>query len=39
MPKGDGPFQVLVKINDNVYKIDLSGEYGISLTFNVGFET
>ena len=35
MPRGDGPFQVLAKINDNAYKVDLSGEYGISPTFNV----
>jgi len=35
MPRGDGHFQVLTKINDNVYKIDLPDEYGISTTFNV----
>ncbi|XP_038983993.1 uncharacterized protein LOC103716477 [Phoenix dactylifera] len=34
-PRGDGPFQVLEKINDNAYKIDLSGEYNISATFNI----
>jgi hypothetical protein len=34
-PRGDGPFQVLERINDNVYKIDLPGEYGVSVTFNV----
>ena len=35
-PRGDGPFQVLAKINDNAYKIDLPGEYGnVSGTFNV----
>ena len=28
MPRGDGPFQVLARINDNAYKIDLPGEYG-----------
>ncbi|XP_061337074.1 uncharacterized protein LOC133284106, partial [Gastrolobium bilobum] len=34
-PRRDGPFQVLSKINDNAYKIDLPGEYGVSATFNV----
>lgn len=31
----DGPFQVLSKINDKAYKIELSSEYGVSVTFNV----
>jgi hypothetical protein len=35
MPRGDGPFRVLVKINDNAYKIDLPQSYGVSNTFNV----
>ena len=35
LPRGDGPFQVLERINDNAYKIDLLGKYGISATFNV----
>ena len=35
MPRGDGPFKVLAKINDNTYKIDLPGEYNVSNTFNV----
>jgi len=35
MLRGDGPFQVLVKINDNTYKIDLPGEYNVSAIFNV----
>ena len=35
-PRGDEPFQVLEKINDNAYKLDLPREYGnISITFNV----
>ena len=34
--RGDRPFQVLEKINDNAYKWDLPGEYdNISVTFNV----
>uniref|UniRef100_J3MSD0 Retrotransposon gag domain-containing protein n=1 Tax=Oryza brachyantha TaxID=4533 RepID=J3MSD0_ORYBR len=35
MPRGDGPFKVLAKINDNVDKIDLPDEYGVSASFNV----
>jgi hypothetical protein len=34
-PRGDGPFQVLDRINDNAYKLDLAGEYNISASFNV----
>lgn len=33
--RGDGPFQVLKRINDNAYKIDLHGEQNDSATFNV----
>jgi hypothetical protein len=34
-PRGDGPFQVHPRINNNAYKLDLPGEYNISATFNV----
>ena len=34
-PRGDGPFQVIQRINDNAYKIDLLGKYSVSATFNV----
>ena len=34
-PRGNGPFQVLERINDNAYKIDLLGECDVSATFNV----
>jgi hypothetical protein len=35
LARGDGPFQVLVRINDNAYKLDLPGEYIVCATFNV----
>ena len=34
-PRGIGPFQVVERINDNAYKLDLPGEYGVSASFNV----
>ena len=34
-PKGDRPFQILEKINENAYKVDLPGEFNVSATFNV----
>ncbi|XP_070014805.1 uncharacterized protein, partial [Nicotiana sylvestris] len=34
-PRGDGPFQVLERIGDNAYKLDLPGEFQVSATFNV----
>ncbi|KAH9698005.1 hypothetical protein KPL71_023835 [Citrus sinensis] len=35
LPRGDGPFQVVARINDNAYKLDLPGEYNVSVPFNV----
>ena len=35
LPKGDGPFQVLERINNNAYQLDLPNEYTVSATFNV----
>ena len=35
-PRGDEPFQVLERINDNAYKLDLPSNYGnVSATFNI----
>ena len=33
--RGDVPFQVLERINNNAYKLDFLGEYNVSVTFNV----
>jgi hypothetical protein len=35
MPRGDGDFQIIEKINDDTYKVDLPSEYGVSASFNV----
>ncbi|KAF8092698.1 hypothetical protein N665_0403s0006 [Sinapis alba] len=35
MPRKDGPFQVLKRINNNANQIDLQGKYTVSSTFNV----
>jgi hypothetical protein len=35
LPRGDGPFQVVGRINDNAYKLDLPGEYGVNASFNI----
>nr|KYP31119.1 hypothetical protein KK1_048940 [Cajanus cajan] len=34
-PRGDGPFHVLKKINNNAYILDLPSKYGVSSSFNV----
>ena len=33
--RGGGPFQVIERINDNTYKLDLPSKYDVSATFNV----
>lgn len=35
MPRADGPFKVLEKVNHNAYKIYFPSEYQVSTTFNV----
>jgi hypothetical protein len=35
MPRADGPFKVLKKINENAYKHDLPVDFGVSPTFNI----
>ncbi|XP_066168772.1 uncharacterized protein [Oryza sativa Japonica Group] len=35
MPRADGPFKIIEKINDNVYKLELPPEFGVSTTFNI----
>jgi hypothetical protein len=33
--RGDGPFKILQRIGNNAYKVELSGDYGVSATFNM----
>ena len=35
MPRADGPFKVLAKINDSSYKLELPSECGVSPTFSI----
>ena len=35
LPRADGPFKVLEKINDNAYRLDLPADFGVSPTFNI----
>ena len=35
MPRDDGPFKVLEKINDNAYKLELPVDFGVSPTFKI----
>lgn len=34
-PRSDGPFRIMEKVNNNAYKVELPGDYGVSATFNV----
>lgn len=36
MPRAEGPFKVVSRVNDNAYKVDLGGDFGVHATFNVG---
>ena len=35
MPRADGPFKVLEKINDNAYKLELPADFGVSPTIKI----
>jgi hypothetical protein len=35
MPRANGPFKIIEKINDNAYKLELPLEFGVSPTFNI----
>jgi hypothetical protein len=35
LPRADGPFKVLDKINDNAYRLDLPTDFKVSPTFNI----
>jgi hypothetical protein len=37
MPRADGPFKLLEKINENAYKLDLPADFGVSPTFNITY--
>jgi hypothetical protein len=35
LPRADGHFKVVAKINDNAYKLELPADFGVSPTFNI----
>jgi len=36
MARGEGPFKVLERIDDNAYKLELSKDMHVSATFKMG---
>jgi hypothetical protein len=39
MPRADGPFKILEKVNDNTYKLMLPPDFGVSHIFNIAYLT
>ena len=37
MPRAAGSFKIIEKINDNVYKLELPSEFGVSPTSNISY--
>jgi hypothetical protein len=37
MPRANGPFKVLKRINENAYKLDLPTDFRVSATFNIAY--
>ena len=35
MPRPNDPFEIIERLNDNSYKVDLPGDYGVPATFNI----
>jgi hypothetical protein len=35
LPRADGPFKVLERINENAYKLEFPANFGVSPTFNI----
>ena len=35
MPRIDGPFEIIRKLSNNAYKLDVQGKYDVSNSFNV----
>ncbi|XP_074302274.1 uncharacterized protein LOC141633751 [Silene latifolia] len=36
MPRAEGPYKIMGRVNNNAYKVELPGDYGVHATFNVG---